>query len=67
MIADFAPHAAEELRTAHQHRRLGFADQDIEIELRAASLDLDQITHLAGDPLTVSIWAASKSDAAKRT
>lgn len=65
LIADFAPHAAEELRTAHQHRRLGFADQDIEIELRAASLDLDQITHLAGDPLTVSIWAASKSDAAK--
>lgn len=65
LIADFAPHAAEELRTAHQHRRLGFADQDIEIELRAASLDLDQITHLAGDPLTVSIWAASKPDAVR--
>ncbi len=65
LIADFAPHAVEELRTAHQHRRLGFTDQDIEVELRAASLDLDQITHLAGEPLTVSIWAASKPNAAR--
>jgi len=60
LIADFAPHAVEELRTAHQHRRLGFTDQDIEVELQSASLKTDQITHLAGDPLTVSIWAASK-------
>jgi len=62
LIADFAPHAVEELRTAHQHRRLGFADQDIAVELRGASLSIHQVTHLAGDPLTVSIWAASKPE-----
>lgn len=62
LIADFAPHAIEELRTTHQHRRLGFADQDISVELRRASLNVDEVAHLAGDPLTVSIWAASKPE-----
>ena len=55
-IVDFAPHELEELRRDHAHRRLGFADTEIQAWLRAAGLAPETPIHLAGRPLTVGIW-----------
>jgi len=60
LIADFAPHEVEELRTTYQHRRLGFADFEFDTAFADAGLQLDTVEHLKGDPLTVVIWAAHK-------
>ncbi len=63
LIADFAPHALEGLREAHQHRRLGFPDEDMERWLSAAGLRRPKVTNLPPkDPkgLTVKIWAADR-------
>jgi ArsR family transcriptional regulator len=38
LIADFAPHTHESLRQAHQHRRLGFSDEEIARWMEAAGL-----------------------------
>lgn len=61
LIADFAPHEVEELRSSYQHRRLGFADFDFDSAFADAGLKLDSIEHLKGDPLTVVIWSAHKA------
>ena len=62
LIADFGPHEMEDLRHEHAHRRLGFADDEMNNMLRAAGL-----TAAAGDtltaqntPLTVAMWQAEK-------
>ena len=47
LIADFGPHDLEDLRHEHAHRRLGFADAEMNNMLRAAGL-----TAAAGDMLT---------------
>ena len=60
LIVDFAPHQVESLRAEHQHRRLGFTDQEVTGWLRAAGLAPAGTVNLAGDPLTVSLWLASK-------
>jgi len=60
VIADFAPHDLESLRTAHAHRRLGFADREVSDWCRAAGLDAGAVRHLPGDPLTVTIWRAER-------
>ena len=60
LIVDFAPHAEESLRTEHQHRRLGFADQEVTNWLRAAGLVPESTLHLASEPLTVTVWLGSK-------
>ena len=60
VVVDFAPHALEFLREEHAHRRLGFADADIDEWYSAAGLDPDPPLRLAGDPLTVVIWAAHR-------
>ncbi len=57
-VIDFAPHELEALRTDHAHRRLGFAAEEVSNWLRTAGLSPDAVTHLPGDPLTVSIWPA---------
>ncbi|MGE0253302.1 MAG: ArsR/SmtB family transcription factor [Alphaproteobacteria bacterium] len=56
VVADFAPHALEELREVHAHRRLGFADGEVEGWCRQAGLVPREILHLPGEPLTVTIW-----------
>lgn len=61
VIVDFAPHDHEYLRQAHQHRRLGFSDQ--EIARWCADGGLDQMSARAlppneADGLTVMIWSA---------
>jgi len=60
LIVDFAPHALESLRAEHAHRRLGFADEEVAGWCRAAGLDCGPVVHLPGDPLTVSIWPATR-------
>jgi len=60
VIIDFAPHALEYLRTDHAHRRLGFADGEIVAWCRAAGLEPEPVQHLPCDPLTVTLWPASR-------
>jgi ArsR family transcriptional regulator len=61
-IADIAPHEMEELRAEHQHRRLGFTDDEVAEWCRAARMDMEGVASLPGDPLTVVIWTARKSN-----
>ncbi|HAH10600.1 MAG TPA: ArsR family transcriptional regulator [Alphaproteobacteria bacterium] len=69
LIADFAPHMIESLRTDHQHRRLGFDAAEVEGWLMACGLTLSAQRDLpAGRPdgLTVSLWLASTPERALR-
>ena len=56
VIADFAPHTQEKLRTEHGHRRLGFSDKEIAHWCSQAGLVLEKAEHLRSDPLTVCLW-----------
>ncbi|MEE8110169.1 MAG: metalloregulator ArsR/SmtB family transcription factor [bacterium] len=60
VVADFAPHDLEDLRKNHAHRRLGFADGEVKKWFRAAGLEPEDVVHLPGDPLTVSVWWATR-------
>ena len=60
LIADFAAHRLDSLRQEHAHRWLGFADEQVAGWLIGAGFEVDAPTHLAGDPLTVTIWSASR-------
>ncbi len=66
LIVDFAPHGLEFLRTQHAHRRLGFADEEMENWCKSAGLTTFDVRHLqtAGDDphetLTVSLWTATR-------
>lgn len=67
LIADFAPHRHEFLREAHQHRRLGFADDEILPWIVAAGLEPDANIALpptTAEGLTVKIWTARRPVAA---
>lgn len=59
-LIDFAPHDEENLRENHQHRRLGFSDAEIETLCADHGLQIESIDHLAGNPLTVTLWIARK-------
>jgi ArsR family transcriptional regulator len=63
LIADFAPHEREELRSRDAHARLGFADDAVVRYLEAAGLDARVVEHLEGGELTVTIWAGERSQA----
>ncbi len=62
LIIDFAPHELERLREEHQHRRLGFADDEIRRWLTDAGLTPSAVVALPPDSegLTVSIWTAER-------
>ena len=60
LIADFAAHDREDLRTEHAHARLGFSDDSMKHWLAASQLDLVQTRTLDGGELTVKIWVAKK-------
>jgi len=60
LIVDFAPHQLEALREEHAHRRLGFADGEVQDWSAKAGLTPLGPTHLSGDPLTVAIWPADR-------
>ncbi len=63
MIVDFAPHGLEFLRDDHAHRRLGFADREVEKWADAGGLRFADVRTLAADEdgLTVKIWLAERS------
>jgi SAM-dependent methyltransferase len=56
LLADYAPHAVESLRSEHHHRRLGFSDDEVRSWLGAAGLTLERIERLHGGSLTVVLW-----------
>lgn len=63
LVIDFAPHDLEFLREQHEHRRLGFAPDEITAMLRDCNLNIESQRDLAapgGDrnKLTVSLWIA---------
>ena len=68
LIVDFAPHDLERLRDEHQHRRLGFADDEIGRWLAEAGLDASASIALPPDTagLTVTIWTATRPVVAER-
>jgi len=64
LIADFAPHQLEFLKTDHAHRRLGFSDEEITDWVEAAGLELRRRAALHPEEpenrLTVKIWSARR-------
>lgn len=70
LIVDFAPHGLEFLREQHQHRRLGFADRDMERWLAAAGLSKVRAAALKPERaagLTVKIWTAERGRQSQRS
>jgi ArsR family transcriptional regulator len=64
LIVDFAPHTLEYLREAHQHRRLGFSDEEMARWLDHAGLERAPPVSLpptSADGLTVEIWSAERA------
>ena len=72
LIVDFAPHELEFLREQHQHRRLGFSDDEMTHWLQAAGLGAVRPVTLAppaeaeGPRLTVKIWTAERENQSER-
>ncbi|MBI1407932.1 MAG: metalloregulator ArsR/SmtB family transcription factor [Caulobacter sp.] len=69
LIIDFAPHGLEFLRSQHQHRRLGFSDEEILGWLSAAGLQgavAETLPSASGDGLTIKVWTGTRpADTAK--
>ena len=60
LVVDFAAHEREELRERDAHIRLGFEDEVMAGWFNAADLEVDQVRHLAGGELTVTLWRGVK-------
>ncbi len=60
LIADFAPHEREELRSRDAHTRLGFSDEQMLGWFDTAGLAPVEIATLKGGELTVKLWLARK-------
>jgi len=62
LIVDFAPHALEFLRAEHQHRRLGFSDEEMARWLDEAGLQSAEPLSLSPDTegLTVKVWTGQR-------
>ena len=61
LIADFAPHELEFLRSDFAHRRLGFSDREVQGWFAAAGLKplaSEAIAAAGQDELTVKLWLA---------
>jgi ubiquinone/menaquinone biosynthesis C-methylase UbiE len=65
LVIDFAAHEREELRTTDAHIRLGFDDETMDGWFRAAGLAVDQVEHLEGGELTVTLWRGLKTALSK--
>lgn len=68
LVADFAAHGREELRIAHAHVRLGFADEAVTGWLAAAGLEAEVAARLpapSADGLTVTLWLARRPGLAR--
>ena len=70
IIVDFAPHRHEFLREQHQHRRLGFSDEEMARWLAEAdlpSVEMEALPPTQAEGLTVKIWAAQRAPTALRS
>ena len=61
LVIDFAAHEREELRATDAHIRQGFEDEVMAGWFTAAGLDVDQVEHLEGGELTVTLWRGVKA------
>jgi ArsR family transcriptional regulator len=61
LIADFAAHEREELRSKNAHARLGFSDEQIEGWFQAAGLEGGLVAQLEGGELTVKLWLGRRT------
>jgi ubiquinone/menaquinone biosynthesis C-methylase UbiE len=61
LVADFAPHEREELRTRDAHARLGFSDAQVLGWFEGAGLAPARIETLEGGELTVKLWLGRKA------
>ncbi len=57
-IVDFQAHGLDFLRSEHEHRWLGFEEENMADWLKAAGLKAEECRRLKGDPLTICIWTA---------
>ena len=63
IIVDFAVHKEEYLRSEFRHHRLGFSDEEIRQCFEVAGISAQiQTRQLIGEPLTIKIWVAQKSN-----
>ncbi len=65
VIVDFASHQEEQLRSEHQHKRLGFGDREILQSMLQAGLQPGPTEALVGDPITVKLWQGIKQPLAR--
>lgn len=56
VVVDFAPHAMEELRDHHAHRRLGFRTEEVGRWAADQGLQTVDVRTLPGSSLNVTIW-----------
>lgn len=61
LVVDFAAHEREELRSTDAHIRLGFEDDVMAGWFGSAGLEVDQVRHLEGGELTVTLWRGIKA------
>ena len=66
LVVDFAAHDREELRSTDAHIRLGFEDEVMAGWFAAAGLAVDQVQHLEGGELTVTLWRGVKAAVPQR-
>ena len=66
LVADFAPHDREDLRTRDAHVRLGFADDQVATWFAGAGLQMVRVETLGGGELTVKLWLGRKAGARLR-
>jgi ubiquinone/menaquinone biosynthesis C-methylase UbiE len=60
LVADFAPHDREELRSRAAHTRLGFSDEQMHGWFEAAGVRPVRVEQLEGGALTVKLWLGRK-------
>jgi ArsR family transcriptional regulator len=56
VVVDFAPHAMEELRENHAHRRLGFRTEEVSRWAAEQVLQTTDVRILPGSSLNVTLW-----------
>ena len=66
LVVDFAAHDREELRSTDAHIRLGFEDEVMAGWFASSGLEVDQVRHLQGGELTVTLWRGVKAAARQR-
>jgi ArsR family transcriptional regulator len=66
LVVDFAAHEREELRDRDAHIRLGFEDEVMAGWFASAGLEVDQVRHLKGGELTVTLWRGVKAPLSQR-